>query len=126
MKRFYKMTRAAAVDFLRSLYYAQPKADWDTLAVGNVIVSKGRGWRITHIPSKRGFVMATNIMTGEAEKLLRSQYATPDLLVTDEATLIILCTSHKEEIEKAIAAASAYRKVVAQLNRRSGQEAGAK
>ena len=43
-----------------------------------------------HVPPKRGFVMATNVMTGEVEKLLRSRYATPDLLVTDEATLAVL------------------------------------
>ena len=73
MKPFHKMTHREAVEYLRSLYYAQPKADWDTLAVGNIIVSKGRGWRITHIPPKRGFVLATNVMTGEAEKLLRSK-----------------------------------------------------
>ena len=72
--------------------------------MGNIIVSKGRGWRITHIPPKRGFVMATNVMTGDTEKLLRSQYATPDLLVTDEATLAILRMTHQEEIGKAIAA----------------------
>jgi len=42
-------------------------------------------------------------MTGNAEKLLRSRYATPDLLVTDEATLATLQTSHLDEIEKAIA-----------------------
>lgn len=44
-----------------------------------------------------------NVMSGDAEKLLRSQYATPDLLVTDETTLATLQTSHKGEIEKAIA-----------------------
>jgi hypothetical protein len=114
MKPFYEMPHKEAVEYLRTLYLAQPKADWDKLAVGNIIVSKGRGWRITHIPPKRGFVMATNVMTGEVEKLLRSQYAkslrdrcsentTPDLLVTDEATLAILRTVHQEEIEKAIA-----------------------
>ena len=48
--------------------------------------------------------MATNVTTGEVEKLLRSQYATPDLLVTDEATLAVLRTSHQEEIRKAMAA----------------------
>ena len=74
MKPFYEMTRAVAVDYLRSLYHAQPKADWGTLAVGNIIVSKGRGWRITRIPPKRGFVIGTNVMTDEAEKLLRSKF----------------------------------------------------
>jgi hypothetical protein len=103
MKHFYEMTKSEIVDHLRALYNAQPKADWNTLAVGNIIVSKGRGWRITHIPPKRGFVIGTNVMTGEAEKLLRSQYATADLLVTDEATLATLRTVHQEEIEKAIA-----------------------
>ena len=43
-------------------------------------------------------------MTGEVEKLLRSRYDTPDLLVTDEATLAVLRTSHEEEIRKAMAA----------------------
>lgn len=104
MKPFYEMTKSEIVDHLRSLYYAQPKADWDTLAVGNIIVSKGRGWRITHIPPKRGFVMGTNVISGAIEKLLRSHYATPDLLVTDEATLATLRTVHQEEIEKAMAA----------------------
>ena len=103
MKRFHKMTKSEFVNHLRTLYYAQPKADWDTLAVGNIIVSKGRGWRITHIPPKRGFLMATNVMTGEAEKLLRSKIDNNDLLVTDEATLTLLRTNHQEEIEKAIA-----------------------
>jgi len=97
------MTRAEAVDHLRSLYHAQPKADWNTLAVGNIIMYRGRAWRITHIPPKRGFVMATNIMTGEAEKLLRSQYAGTDLLVTDEKTLAKLRTEHPDEIRKAMA-----------------------
>ena len=103
MKPFHKMTKSEFVDRLRTLYYAQPKADWDTLAVGNIIVSKGRGWRITHIPPKRGFVLATNVMTGDAEKLLRSKFDNNDLLVTDEATLTLLRTNHQEEIEKAIA-----------------------
>ena len=79
MKPFHEMTKGEAVERLRSLYHAQPKADWDALAVGNVILHKGCGWRIVHVPPKRGFVMATNVMTGEAEKLLRSRYATPDL-----------------------------------------------
>ena len=57
-----------------------------------------------HVPPKRGFVMATNVVTGEVEKLLRSRYATPELLVTDEATLAVLRTSHLEEIKKAMAA----------------------
>ena len=104
MKPFHDMTKQEAVERLRALYYSQPKADWDTLAVGNVILHKGNGWRITHIPPKRGFVMATNVMTGEVEKLLRSQYATPDLLLTDEATLAVLRTSHEEEVKKAVAA----------------------
>ena len=104
MKPYHEMTKREVVEHLRALYYAQPKADWDSLAVGGVILSKGRGWRITRVPPKRGFVMATNVMTGEVEKLLRSQYATPDLLVTDEATLAVLRTSHQEEIRKAMAA----------------------
>jgi len=104
MKPFHEMTRAVAVDYLRSLYFAQPKADWGTLAVGKVIMNKGHAWHITHIPPKRGFVMATNVMTGRAEKLLRSQYNSDDLHVTDEATLAILRTVHLEEIEKAMAA----------------------
>ena len=79
MKPFHEMTRQEAHDYLLALYFAQPKADWDTLAVGNVIVNKGRAWRITHIPPKRGFVMATNLMTGKAEKLLRSKYDNDDL-----------------------------------------------
>ena len=104
MKPFHEMTKQEAVERLRALYYSQPKADWDTLAVGNVILHKGNGWRITHIPPKRGFVMAANLMTGAVEKLLRSRYDTPELLVTDEATLAVLRTSHEEEIEKAVAA----------------------
>ncbi len=60
--------------------------------------------RITHIPPKRGFVLATNVLTGEVERLLRSKYNSDDLKVTDEATLAILRTVHKEEIEKAMAA----------------------
>ncbi len=104
MKPFHEMTRRETVEHLRSLYHAQPKADWDALAVGNVILHKGYGWRIAHVPPKRGFVMATNVATGEVEKLLRSRYATPDLLVTDEATLAVLRTPHQEEIRKAMAA----------------------
>jgi hypothetical protein len=104
MKPFHEMTRAELVSHLRSLYYAQPKADWDTLAVGNVILHKGRGWRITRIPPKRAFVMATNIATDETQKLLRSQYNDSDLLVTDEATLAILRTVHQDEIRKAMTA----------------------
>ena len=103
MKPYHEMTKAEIGDTLRKLYYAQPKADWDKLAVGNVLLQKGRGWRITRIPPKRGFVLATNIMTSETEKLLRSQYATSDLLVTNEAVLAKLQTSHLDEINKAIA-----------------------
>ena len=78
------MTKSEFVEHLRRTYYAQPKADWEALAVGNVIMDKGRGWRVTHVPPKRGYVLATNVMTGETEKLLRSRHATTDLLVTDE------------------------------------------
>ena len=104
MKPLHKMTKHEAVEHLRAIYYAQPKTDWDSLAVGNVILHKGRGWRIVHIPPKRGYIMATNVMTGAAEKLLRSRYGILDLLVTDEATLAILRTSHREVIETALAA----------------------
>jgi len=108
MKAFHKKTRKEVVDYLRALYFAQPKADWDTLAVGNVILHKGYGWRIVHVPPNRGFVMATNVVTnvatGEVEKLLRSRYATHDLLVTEEDTLAVLRTSHRETIRKAMAA----------------------
>jgi len=104
MKALHDMTRAEVVRQLRSLYDAQPKADWDKLTVGNILLHKGRGWQITRIPPKRGFVMATNVMTGDTEKLLRSQYNSPDLLVSDEATLAMLRTSHEEEIKKAMAA----------------------
>jgi hypothetical protein len=103
MQPFHEMTQAELVRHLRSLYDAQPKANWDTLAVGGILMQKGRGWRITHIPPKRGFVMATNVMTGVTEKLLRSQYDGADLLVTDEATLAKLRTSHQDEIKKAMA-----------------------
>jgi hypothetical protein len=104
MKPYHEMTRREAIEHLRSLYHAQPKADWDALAVGTVVLHKGRGWQVVRVPPKRGFVMATNVMTGEVEKLLRSQYATPDLLLTDEGTLAVLRTSHREAIEKAMAA----------------------
>jgi hypothetical protein len=104
MKPYHAMTKRELGERLRALYSAQPKADWDSLAVGNVILEKGRGWRITHVPPKRGFVLAENVMTGEVEKLLRSQHAGPDLLVTDEGTLAVLRTSHQEEIRKAMAA----------------------
>ncbi|MGO8750604.1 MAG: hypothetical protein ACLQNE_32040 [Thermoguttaceae bacterium] len=112
MKPSYEMTRQEAVERLRSLYFAQPKADWEALAVGNVILHKGYCWRIQHVPPKRGFVMATNVMTGEVEKLLRSRYATPDLLLTDEATLAVLRTSHQEEIRKAMAAGTSINPLV--------------
>jgi hypothetical protein len=98
------MTKKEVAEHLRTLYFSQPNADWDMLAVGNVIVNKGQAWRITRIPPKRGFVMAEYALTGEVEKLLRSKYATPDLRVTDEPTLALLRTSHREEIEKAMAA----------------------
>ena len=104
MKPFHEMTKRELGEHLRSLYFAQPKANWDALAVGSIILNKCCGWQITRIPPKRGFVMATNVVTGEVEKLLRSQYATSDLLVTDEATLAVLRTSHQEEIRKAMAA----------------------
>jgi hypothetical protein len=109
MKPFHEMTRGEAVEHLRTLYHAQPKADCEKLVVGGVILSKGRGWRVVRVPPKRGFVLATNVMTGEVEKLLRSQYATPDLLLTDEGTLAVLRTSHEEEIRKAMAAGAEIR-----------------
>ena len=104
MKPFHDMTKGEAVERLRSLYHAQPKADWETLSVGNVLLEKGRGWRVVRVPPKRGFVMAADVMTGTVEKLLRSRHATSDLLVTEEATLSLLRTSHEEEIRKAMAA----------------------
>jgi hypothetical protein len=104
MKPFHEMTKREVGERLRTLYRAQPQADWDSLAVGNVILEKGQGWRVTRVPPKRGFVLAENVMTGEAEKLLRSRHAGPDLLVTDEDTLAVLGTSHQEEIRKAMAA----------------------
>ena len=104
MKPYHEMTKSEAIEHLRSLYHAQPKADWEKLAVGNIILHKGYGWRIQHVPPKRGFIMAENVLTGEVEKLLRSRYDSRDLLVTDEATLAVLRTSHEEEIKKAMAA----------------------
>ena len=99
--------------------------------MGNFILHKGYGWRIVHVPPKRGFVMATNVMTGEAEKLLRSRYATPDLLVTDEGTLAVLRTSHREEIKKAMAAGTSisllvqydYPEIFTAVSRIVGREA---
>jgi hypothetical protein len=104
MKRFYEMTQRESGEHLRSLYHAQPKADWDALAVGNFILNRGRAWRITRIPPKRGFVLAENLLSGNAEKLLRSCYDNDDLQLTDEPTLALLRTTHQEEIEKAMAA----------------------
>jgi hypothetical protein len=104
MKRFYEMTQQELGEHLRSLYVAQPKADWNALAVGNFILNKGRAWCITRIPPKRGFILATNVLSGNAEKLLRSCYDNDDLQLTDEPTLALLRTTHQAEIEKAIAA----------------------
>jgi hypothetical protein len=112
MKPFHEMTQEELTKHLRSLYHAQPKADWDALLVGNLILHKGRGWRITRIPPKRGFIMGTNLITGGIEKLLRSEYATPDLLVIDEATLALLETSHLEEIKAAMAAGISISRLV--------------
>ena len=103
MRSFHEMTRQEAHDYLLALYFAQPTADWNTLKEGNVIVNKGRAWRITHIPPKRGFLMATNLRTAKAEKLLRSKYDNDDLHLTDEPTLATLRTVHREEIKKAMA-----------------------
>ena len=90
MKRFYEMTRRELGEHLRSVYLAQPKADWDTLAVDNFILNKGRAWRITRIPPKRGFLLATNLtFTAKIEKLFRSNYDNDDLQLTDEPTLAI-------------------------------------
>ncbi len=44
------------------------------------------------------------MLSGQIEKLLRSQYDNDDLRLTDEPTLALLRTTHKEEIEKAMAA----------------------
>ena len=99
------MTQAQVTAELRALYHAQPKADWSKLAVGNVILHKYRGWRITRVPPKRGFVLGENLATGKIEKLLRSQYESDDLLVVEnDDTLAKLRTAHREEIEKALAA----------------------
>jgi hypothetical protein len=103
MKPFHEMTKREVVERLRSLYYAQPKADWGRLAVGNVIISRYQAWRITRIPPKRGFILAADVATGEVEKLLRSRYSA-DLLLSDEKTLAILRTNHRDEIQKAMAA----------------------
>ena len=104
MKRFYEMTSGELGEHLRSVYLAQPKADWDALAVDNFILSRGRAWRITRVPPKRGFVLGTNVLSGIAEKLLRSHHDNDDLQLTDEPTLALLRTTHQEEIEKAMAA----------------------
>lgn len=104
MKHFYEMTSGELGEHLRSLDIAQPKADWDALAVGNFILNRGRAWRINRIPPKRGFILATNVLSGNAEKLLRSHYDNDDLRLTDEATLTLLRTTHQAEIEKAMAA----------------------
>jgi hypothetical protein len=104
MKAFHEMTKRELFKHLRALYQAQPRADWDKLAVGNIIVSKYQAWRITRIPPKRGFLMAEDLLTGETEKLLRSKHDSADLLLSDEATIAVLRTVHREEIEKAMAA----------------------
>jgi hypothetical protein len=104
MNRFHDMPRDEFVRHIRSLYLAQPKADWDKLAVGNIVMYRGRAWRITHIPPKRGFVMAMNVLSDQPEKLLRSQYATADLRLTTDKTLARLRTVHPDEIKKAMAA----------------------
>ncbi len=105
MKAFHKMTQAQVTKELRALYSAQPKGDWNRLAVGNVILHRYRGWRITRVPPKRGFVLAENLATGEVEKLLKSQYDSEDLLVAEnDDTVATLRTVHREEIEKAVAA----------------------
>ena len=104
MKHFYEMTQREVGEHLRSVYLAQPKADWDALAVDNFILSKGHAWRITRIPPKRGFVLAENVLSAQVEKLLRSCYDSDDLRLTDEPTLALLRTTHQAEIEKAMAA----------------------
>jgi len=104
MKHFYEMTQQELGEHLRSVYLAQPKADWDILAVGTFILNRGRAWRITRIPPKRGFILATNVLSAQVEKLLRSQYDNDDLRLTDEPTLALLRTTHQAEIEKAMAA----------------------
>jgi len=105
MRPFHEMTQAQLATELRTLYHAQPKADWSKLAVGNVLLHKYRGWRITRIPPKRGFVLGENLATGEVQKLLRSQYDSPELLVVEnDETVAKLRTVHREEIEKALAA----------------------
>jgi hypothetical protein len=99
------MTQAQLITELRALYHAQPKADWSRLAVGDVLLYKYRGWRITRIPPKRGFVLAENLATGAVEKLLRSRYDSADLLVAESDDVVAtLRTVHREEIEKALAA----------------------
>lgn len=105
MKPLHELTRAEATQELRALYHAQPKADWSKLAVGHVILHKYRGWRITHVPPKRGYVLGENLATGQVEKLMRSRYESDDLLVVEnDDTLATLRTVHREEIEKALAA----------------------
>jgi hypothetical protein len=104
MKAFHEMTRAQMAQELRTLYHAQPKAAWDSLSVGSVVLHRYRGWRITRIPPKRGFILAENLATGTVEKLLRSQYDDEDLLVAEsDDTVDTLRTVHREEIEKALA-----------------------
>ena len=51
---FHEMTRRGADDHLHSLYHAQPKADWATLAVGNIIVNKGWGLADHQHPAQAG------------------------------------------------------------------------
>lgn len=103
-KPFYEMTHQEVIEFLRSLYRAQPRADWDKLAVGNMILHKYQAWHITRIPPKRGFVLTAKVHSGKVEKLLRSQYDNDALKLTDERTFSILQMTHRDEIEKAMAA----------------------
>jgi hypothetical protein len=113
MKPFHEMTRAEITEELRALYHAQPKAEWERLLVGNIILYRYRAWRIARIPPKRGFVWAENLATGDTEKLLRSRYDGKDLLVAEsDETISTLSTVHRAEIRKAMAAGIAISPLV--------------
>jgi hypothetical protein len=99
--KYHEMTKDEIRAAFKKLYFSQPKANWDALKVGDIIMYDFRGWTITKIPPKRGWVIGKSFLSGEEEKLPRSRYDNSNLLITDQTTVDTLKTIHREELEKA-------------------------
>ena len=100
-----KLPKDAFHKICRDAWYACPKVVWDSLKLGDMILTKNSGFIVTKIPPKRGFVIASNALDAtQIERFNRKQYEANLLLATDEFKAIVKGKSHEEYLKDAIAA----------------------